>query len=127
MSEAKDWLKIAKSNLKLGKAYYSINDNEIRFEELCFELQQCVEKSLKALLVHNKVIFPKTHSLSELITILQKHSVIIPENLLDVVELTKYAVETRYPDNYHEITEEEYKETIQIAEAIYNWVEEQLV
>ena len=37
MSEAKDWLKIARSNLKLGKAYYNINDNEIRFAlSFCF-------------------------------------------------------------------------------------------
>ena len=126
MSDAKDWLRIAKSNLKRAKTYYQINDKEIRLEEYCFDLQQCVEKALKALFVYNKIVFLKTHSISALITILQKHSIQLPEELLNIVELTKYAVETRYPDSCYEISEEEFNDSVYIAEALYKWVEDQV-
>ena len=39
----------------------------------------------------------------------------IPENVQKTTELTAYAVTTRYPGEYDEITEEEYKRGIEIA------------
>lgn len=126
MDEVLEWLKVAKSNLKMGKSYYILLDKDIRLEEFCYDLQQCVEKSLKALLLYHKIKFPKTHVISELIDLLRINSVRVPEKLLDAVELTQYAVETRYPDNYKEITLDEYKEAFEIAEAVYKWVEEQV-
>jgi len=37
---------------------------------VCFHSQQCVEKYLKALLIHHRVRFPKTHDLTELLNLL---------------------------------------------------------
>lgn len=126
MDEVLEWLKIAKSNLKMGKSYYILLDKDIRLEEFCYDLQQSVEKALKALLLYHKIKFPKTHIISELVDLLIVNSVEVPEKVFDALELTQYAVETRYPDNTIGVTEDEYKEAIEIAEAVYKWVEEQI-
>lgn len=123
MSESSEWLKIAKSNLTIGKSYHKFYGEYIRFEELCFELQQCVEKSLKALLVFYGIKFKKTHSILELIDLLLDNKIKVPDELLISVKLTDYAVETRYPDNFIEVTKDEYKEAVEIAEKVYAWAE----
>ena len=126
MVDAYNWLKRAKSNLALAqktqKDEYEIFGGEIFFEELCFELQQCVEKSFKALLLKNDIEFPKTHSIDQLIKLLKLNSVEIPENILDASMLTQYAVRTRYPDDIRRINEEEYIEALKIATKVYDWV-----
>ncbi len=38
--------------------------------------------------------------------------------------MTDYAVSMRYPGDYEEITEDEYKEAIQLASAVLNWAED---
>jgi len=111
------WLKRAKSNLKIAKVP---KDDDIVYEDLCFEAQQCAEKSLKALLiVHNEEI-TKTHSFGELIAKLEKYME-VPKEIRQVGELSDYAVQTRYPGDYTEIREEEYTKAIELAERIYLW------
>lgn len=121
MDDVLEWLRIAKSNLKLGKSYNKF-DEDIRLEELCFELQQCAEKSLKALLVYKRVKFPKTHSISELLSLLINECLEIPAEILNAAKLTQYAVETRYPDEFVKVFEQEYYQAVEIAENTYNWV-----
>jgi len=126
MDDHKEWLKIAKSNLLFGKSYHKLFEDEIRLEEFCYELQQSVEKSFKALLIYNKINFPKTHSIEKLIDLLQKNNIIIPENLIISAKMTDYAVESRYPDDYVDISLEEYNEAFEIAEQVYYWVTNQI-
>jgi HEPN domain-containing protein len=40
--------------------------------------------------------------------------------------LTKYAVQTRYPGEYNEITKEEYERSLKIAKECLNWVENKI-
>jgi len=126
MNDVLNWLKIAKSNLKAGKIDLTLIDDEIRYEEVCYNLQQSVEKSLKALLVSKNIKFPRTHDISDLLKLLTKSNIEVPENILDASILTYYAVQARYPDDYHETTKKEYKEFIEIAENVYSWVEGQI-
>jgi len=42
--------------------------------------------------------------------------IIIPENIKEATNLTKYAVITRYPLEYDEITKERYEESVEIAQ-----------
>ncbi len=66
-------------------------------DALCFHAQQCVEKYLKAWLLHHKVPFGRTHDLGELLQLsLTKRpnwELLRPPVLL----LNQYAVEVRYP------------------------------
>ena len=129
-TEVKEWLLRAKSNLEIAKKVetrdFSINGGYIFIEEVCFELQQSVEKSIKALMINNKIQVPRTHNISELITILEENNVNVPENIKLAKILTEYAVETRYPSFDEPLTEHDFKEALEIAESVYNWVAQQL-
>ncbi len=115
-----DWLKRAKSNLLIGKTYKD-NVEEIFFEDLCFELQQCAEKSLKALLIFYGFEFPKTHDISFLITLLKnKTTISITEEINEAKRLTAYSTKTRYP-NWNRVSLEEYQNAVILAEEVYNW------
>ncbi len=62
----------------------------------CFHAQQLAEKYLKAFLSFNDIIFPKTHSIEELV----KSCATINAQFADLADgtvfLTDYAVELRY-------------------------------
>lgn len=128
--EVKEWLLRARSNLehakRVNKEDLVIYGGYIFFEELCFDLQQCVEKSLKGLLIYHNIEFPKTHSISKLIELLQENGIEFPDELLSSIDLTVYAVETRYPASQDRITEQEYKESLKIAQNLYDWAEHQI-
>lgn len=126
-NNAKEWLKRAKSNLYRGQDNSYLDFREISLEDLCFDLQQCVEKSFKALLIAKNIEFPKTHSISKLIELLQENGITIPEELLEFTELTTYAVETRYPLHFQEpVTQKEHKNAINIAQMVYDWIKPQI-
>ena len=40
------------------------------------------------------------------------------------MSINSYAVVTRYPSDYTEIDEEEYKRTLEIAQRVYDWAVE---
>jgi HEPN domain-containing protein len=130
-TEVKEWLLRAKSNLEFAKKVedkdFFINGGYIFIEEVCFELQQSVEKSIKALMIDKKIKIPKTHSISDLIARLEENSIYIPENIKLAKILTEYAVETRYPNFEEPLTENDFKEALDIAQNVYNWIESQLI
>jgi len=123
---AKEWLRRAKGNLLIGKDNSYLDVRDIPIEDLCFNLQQCVEKSLKSLLIYHDIEFPFVHEIASLITILKKNNIKIPDNLIFSAKLTRYAVATRYPGDYDKITAEDYNEAVKIAEEVYNWVKKQI-
>ncbi len=47
----------------------------------------------------------------------------INNDIKDVLKLYNYAVQTRYPGEYVEISKEEYEQSIVIAEKCLNWIE----
>lgn len=110
----KKWIKKANNDLKIG--IDELNVDEPATDAICFHMQQCVEKYLKAFLIfHNKEI-RKTHDISILI----KQCIEIDEEFkilydLEVDALTDYAVEIRYPDDFYFPTVEETKEAIELA------------
>jgi HEPN domain-containing protein len=127
---AKDWLSRAKSNLeharRVNKDDLSAYGGYIFYEELCFGLQQCVEKSLKALLIHLNIEFPKTHAISKLIELLKDNAQSYPDRLLEAIDLTVYAVDARYPSIQDIVSEKEYLLSLEIAQSVYDWVSKQI-
>jgi len=113
-----DWLRHARSDLALA----SHSDTPgVMLETLCFHAQQAVEKALKAVLLHHSVPFPYTHDIARLITTCQDAGIAWPDELDEAAELTEYAVVTRYPGPSSEVTEEEYREAIDIAGKVFAW------
>jgi HEPN domain-containing protein len=114
------WLKRAKSNLQIAKAGKVFED--ILYEDLCFDCEQAVEKALKALLVSIDVSFPRTHSIGHLLELIEEHNINVPDEIKDSISLTAYAVSTRYPGDFEPVDEQEYQETLETAENVFNWV-----
>lgn len=126
INEPRKLLRRAKSNLNRGKESDNLDLREIVIEDLCFDLQQCAEKSIKAVLKLQKIIYPHTHSISKLLTLLEKNSIDIPPHIKKAARLTPFAVEIRYNDDFIEITWQIYEESVKIAELVYKWSEEQV-
>ena len=57
---AEDWLRFARSDLKLAKLELS---DELMYSTLCFHAQQAAEKAIKAVLIDNGIEISKTHNI----------------------------------------------------------------
>ena len=91
------------------------------FEDVCFDAQQAVEKSLKALLVSRGVQVPRTHAISELITMLAELGFNVPADVQEASGLTDYAVAARYPGPSEPVLVEDYEKAVAIAKIVVSW------
>lgn len=117
---AKDWLDHAGSDLKMAKIGMEF---DVFPSQICFHAQQAAEKALKAVLLHLKIDFPFVHDLEQLLTILENEKIIIPDEISNIGILTPYAVETRYPGDWGEITAADIAAAIDLAEKTVHWAE----
>ena len=117
--ECQGWLVRAESNLRLAKGEMS----RVLFMKIfVLKRSKLRKKAIKALLIHYGDEFPKVHSFSVLLERLQKYTV-VPPCVEDVLELSDYAIQTRYPGDYYPVTEEEYRRAIGISQAVFKWVQ----
>jgi len=117
------WLRKAEKDLKWAEAMLLEQD----LDYSTFHSQQAAEKSLKAVITALKIQPPKTHDIEKLLNILDKNNV--DTSLLEkerIGELTKYAVEARYPDFEEEPSEEEAVEALELAGKTVDWAREKL-
>ena len=116
-----EWLNRAYSNLSQAKG--GIKLTNVYLEDLCFQAQQAVEKALKAVLIVHHVRFPYTHDLAALLSLIMEIGIAVPEHILGAVRLSDYAVTVRYPSVAEPITQQEYEQSIVIAEKVLHWAE----
>jgi HEPN domain-containing protein len=122
--DVEEWMRRARSNIaraKIGKV-----SEDMLYEDLCFDCQQAVEKSLKGLLICIGTDFPWTHSIARLVELIEETGLDVPEYVKDSIALTAYAVSTRYPGNQEPVDESEYREALRVAESVYHWVDDSL-
>ncbi len=110
------WLRIADSDLRLAEVAASLEDPP--GDLASFHAQQCAEKYLKGALTFLRIGFPKTHDLSELCRMLSPQWPDMPLTASEVAELTDYAVASRYPDEWEEITPSEIRQAIDMAKRV---------
>jgi HEPN domain-containing protein len=122
MERYEAWIERAKSSMELAQAKII---RHIHYEDLCFQLQQSVEKALKGLLIYYEIEPEFTHDIEILLKEL-KNFIEIPVNIKEAAQLTNYAVQTRYPGEYEEITKEEYESSMKIANICLDWVENKI-
>jgi HEPN domain-containing protein len=120
MERYESWIDRAKSSYELSKANIS---TIIYFEDLCYQVQQAVEKALKGLLIYFGVEPEFTHNIGALLNEIEKY-IEIPDDVKNAIDLTNYAVQTRYPGEYDEITKEEYENSLKIAKNCLDWVDD---
>ena len=122
MERYESWIERAKSSLEISKL--AVNA-DIYYEDLCYQSQQAVEKALKGLLIYYGVEPEFTHNIGILLNELEGFTE-IPENIKETTRLTKYAVITRYPGEYDEITKEAYEESIKTAKDCLEWTKNKI-
>lgn len=119
-----DWLRHAESDLAL--AHLALEREEILAEQVCFHAQQAAEKALKAVLVARQQRFPPVHDLEQLLEVARQAHIALPTWSDDLLVLTPYAVETRYPGYWEEITIDERDRAIELATRAVEWAREQI-
>jgi HEPN domain-containing protein len=113
------WITHAESDLRMGRL--GADDPEVLGEQACFHAQQAAEKALKAVLLSRAIDFPYTHDIKGLLKIAEMNGMVIPPAIQQASLLTPYAVETRYPGDWMDITETDVREALQIAEHTILW------
>ncbi|MGH8979399.1 MAG: HEPN domain-containing protein [Acidimicrobiales bacterium] len=113
--QALRWLRWA--NEDLAAARHSAADSEIASRVACGLAQQAAEKAIKALLVASDVDPPKAHNLVRLARML---TVVVANRLLDLEleDLTRWAIEGRYPGDLDEATDQDAARTIAVASEV---------
>ena len=122
-NEAQRWIDYAKTDLRAAQTLLETKDFFPR--QICFLAQQCVEKAIKSVLVLEEVNFPRNHDLDRLRDLLPKGWK-VKEEFPDLAALTIWSVESRYPGNMPDITENEARETLKLAKAVFDVVFTQL-
>ncbi len=92
---------------KLAMTAFEKGNIELDLEVIMFHLQQSVEKFIKTLLDYNKIKFPHTHDIEELILFANKNNVKIIDNIEYFIHLSDYAVEGRYAIIHDDIDDAE--------------------
>ncbi len=115
VEETRLWLRFAREDLEIAEL---ILEQGSVPRAACFNAQQAAEKALKALLIARDTEFPKTHELFGL-------SRLLPEDfdtgILDeeLVNLSKWTVEPRYPGDLPEASEEDAEAAVEQAREVY--------
>ncbi len=113
------WLSHARGDLALARVQLG---PKVMKELLCFHAQQAAEKAIKAVLIGHGIEPPRTHNITALINLLPPE-VPQPEDVLASRVLTSYAAMTRYPGQAGEVSEDDYREAVRLAEAVVGWAE----
>jgi len=111
-----DWLKKAEHDLKAAQVLLAAEED--LYDSICFHAQQLAEKAIKALFTAKNIEFPKTHNLLLLSNLLLDADIAKFNGELE--NLTKYAIESRYPGEYVEPGRNEAEESVRVATAIYD-------
>ncbi|MEM5827886.1 MAG: HEPN domain-containing protein [Candidatus Aenigmatarchaeota archaeon] len=116
--KAKKWIEKAIKDLESSKVLY----NSENYEYSLFHSQQAVEKFLKAFLTFHNKPFPKTHNIAKLIEMCKEIDKEFDKLYeIEADKLYPIGMDVRYPIDV-EISEEEAKEAIEIAEKVKEFV-----
>ena len=112
-----------KADNDLKNACHEIEHEDPALDTICFHSQQTAEKYLKAFLVFSDTEIPKTHSLIRLI----RDCILIDPSFNELIEknideLTDFAIEIRYADDFYFPSLEEAQDAIQKAELVRSFV-----
>ncbi len=117
----RQWIQKAENDFISAKTLYAELEN-CPYDTICFHAQQCIEKYIKALLLHQKINFPKSHDVGELMELLPKEYK-IPLTPEEQAKVTYYAVAGRYPvDGMVDISRQDAECAIQMAENVREYI-----
>ena len=120
--ETKKWVLKAMNDFKTAEKLINLPEGEIITDTLCFHSQQAVEKFLKAFLVYHRKEFERVHTIEYLLKLCSSLDNEF-ETLYEITaNLTYYAIEVRYPDEFYIPTIEEAKKAFQSATKVKDFI-----
>lgn len=105
-----------------------ISNEKVRDEIIGFHAQQAAEKLLKAILMAKNIPYRRTHDLRELIDLIKDNDIEFPESLMELRNLSPFAVEFRY-DYIPPEEEEEFNrnKALEMVQQLRKWIENMLL
>ena len=95
---AKEWLELARKHRLTAQLLFEAD----HFTDIIgIELQQSIERYLKALLAYYSIKIPRSHDLVEIYKYLGDNLILDDEQLEMLDVATTYFTDTRYPGNYY--------------------------
>ena len=117
---ALEWIDLARKNLETAKLL--VRENHYT-EIIAIEIQQSIEKMLKAILAYHGIRIPKLHDIVELQKQCSEHINLTGVKIDDLIEINDYYESERYPGPKFNIpTMNEIKKNIIVAESIFKQV-----
>lgn len=110
------WVRKAEQDLRAVEVMLTAEN--VPWGVVCFHAQQAGEKYLKAFLVHERIKFPRTHDLEELLELIGDRAAELTGAKAHCKLLTRYAVAARYPFLMPEVGEAEGREAADAARRI---------
>lgn len=111
-----EWIRKADKDLAVAER---LSLDEVPFcDAITFHCQQAAEKYLKGLLVFYDIEFPKTHDLELLLNLVATRNSDLADGLRDVIVLTPYGVEIRYPGDRPDASVEEAEHAVHLARLV---------
>ncbi len=114
VKELELWIAYAEEDFGSAKAL--LQGKKPFFSAASFHAQPCAEKYLKALLILKDFDFPKTHDLVTWDTLCNKNGILTGFDKGKLTDLTKHAVQSRYPGN--QPTREDAEDALEIAKEV---------
>jgi HEPN domain-containing protein len=116
LRKVKQWLDYGDEDLRLAEHGFSL-PGAPPWRLIAYHAQQGAEKYLKGYLVFHGVDFPYTHNVSRLLELCAVRAK-WAEDLGDAEVLTVYAITARYPGEEEEVSEEEARRALEIADRV---------
>lgn len=120
-----NWIRKAENDFKIARDEMATEQPVT--DAVCFHLQQCVEKYLKAYLLSRGAEIPRTHNLALLVARCCKYDSDF-QKLVDmgVDRLTDYAVMVRYGEEFYIPSLQETLDAIVLAQQVREFVREKI-
>ena len=118
--KVRKWVIKALEDYRTVENEFKLPEDEIVTSSVCFHSQQFVEKILKVYLVLKGVDFGKTHNLEFLLKLCSTKDKDF--EMLDVGNLSDYAIEVRYPEEFYTPSLKEAKESFEIAKRVKKFI-----
>lgn len=119
------WVQKAEDDLRAGQILMQ-SDAPITWI-VCFHMQQCVEKCLKAYLIFHGKEHPRTHNIPALVNLCAEIDDAFQQlKGWGVRELTRYATALRYGEEPYTPDLEETERAVEVARRVRDFVREEL-
>lgn len=114
IEDIKAW--IEKADHDLGTAKIIFLHIPEYYDIIAFHCQQAVEKYIKAILIHYRIEFIRSHDLVYLLDLLSEKIIIEEAKFRSVFSLNNYSVQIRYPNRIIHLTKDELVSAIKTTE-----------